>query len=167
MKKIIGMVYNGAIELFSSLFLVVMFCVVVYGVAMRHFSSRPPFWTDELARYCMFYMVMLGSAVCIRDNIHPALTFITDGMKGGWRVVRDMWVETLVLLTVVFLFYGGYEMMVDARKARTAALRMYYSRVYFAIPLGSALMGIACVARIIGVIKGRKDAPVELPNLQT
>ncbi len=166
MKKIIGAVFNGGIELLSSLFLVAMFGTVIYGVYMRHFATRPPFWTDELARYCMFYMVMIGAAACIRENIHPALTFLTDGMRGGWRLVRDLWVEILILLTIVLLFYGGYEMMLDAKRARTAALRLYYSRVYFAIPLGCALMGLATLWRVFTTLRDRDRDPESLGAAQ-
>ncbi|MDR3078225.1 MAG: TRAP transporter small permease [Planctomycetota bacterium] len=159
--KILAAAFDGFAELFSSLALFAMFCVVIYGIYARTFTERPPFWGEELARYCMFYMVMLGSAIAIKSDTHPALTFLADFARGTWRFVIDVWVELVVLLSIILLFYAGWEMMLEARRARTASLRIYFSRIYFAIPLGCLLMGIATLRRLHAVWRRRRPLDKE------
>ena len=169
MKKIIKaifQIFDGLTELLSSLCLFAMFVVVAYGVYRRHMTANAPFWTEELSRFLMLYMVMIGGAAALTKDIHPALTFITSGFKGVWKFIVDMWVELLVLLTLILLFYGGVDFMEGARRGRTAALRIYYSRVYFAVPLGCAFMGIAALRRLFILLFGKKpkneDEPAEI-----
>jgi TRAP-type C4-dicarboxylate transport system permease small subunit len=101
----------------------------------------------------MFYMVMLGCAIAIRKNSHPALTFLTDWIRGVWRFALEIWVELVVLAAVVFMFLGGWEMMAGmAGRGRTASLRVRFSWIYLSIPLGCLLMGIAVIRRIAAEI---------------
>ena len=156
MKKILIAIFEGFTELFSSLFLFAMFAVVIYGIWARIFTERPPFWGEELARYCMFYMMMLGAAIALQRDTHPSLTFLTDFARGAWRFAIAVWVELVVLAAIALLFYSGWEMMTEARRARTASLRIYFSRVYFAVPLGCLLMGVAAIRRLCAVWRRRK-----------
>ena len=41
--------------------LAVMFLVVMAVIVTRYVVDLPFFWGEELARYAMFYMIMLGS----------------------------------------------------------------------------------------------------------
>lgn len=152
--KTLARIFDGMVELLSSLFLIIMFATVTFSVYSRYMISKPTFWTDELARYCMFFMVMTGSAAALRKNTHPALTFVTEGLKGAGRIVLRYWVVLLVFATVALLFWAGWEFMMDARRAKTAALRIYYSRVYFAIPMGCVLMGIVLLRKLHTTVRG-------------
>lgn len=148
MKQALSRAFDVVTELLSSFALLVMFCVVMYGIYARYFVSRPGFWIEELARYSMFAMTMIGAAAALTKDIHPALGVFTSGLKGTAKFVVDMWVEILLLATVAILFYAGTEFTLESRRIRTVGLRIYYARVYFFIPLGCVFMGISILRRL-------------------
>ena len=127
--------------------LAVMFLVVVVGVVARYAFAAPIFWIEELARYLMFYLVLLGAAVALRSDIHPRLTLILDRLPAGtrhaWSVLLDLGLA--ILLVVVLL--EGLAMAVDEAIMRTPALRLSFFWVYLALPIGAALMLLQLVLR--------------------
>ena len=166
MRRRLSHFFDGGIELLSSMALFVMFCVVMYGIYARYFVSRPGFWIEELARYCMFAMTMIGAAIAVSKNTHPALTFVTSGLKGTAKLVVDAWVEILMLATIAILFYAGGEMTLEAKRVRTVGLRIYFSRIYFFIPFGCFLMAAAVIRRVLARwrVDAESPAPGEIPE---
>jgi TRAP-type C4-dicarboxylate transport system permease small subunit len=158
MKRLLSRVFDAGIEFLSSMALLVMFCVVMYGIYARYFVTRPGYWIEELARYCMFAMTMIGAAAAVTKDIHPALSFVTSGLKGAKKFVVDMWVEILLLATLAILFYAGWITVMESRRTRTVGLRIYYSWIYFFIPLGCLLMGVATLRRLAKVWLKRKNS---------
>ena len=67
------------IKALISLLLILMFTIIIIGIFFRYIINIPIFGTEELARYIMFYMVMLGSAVAFREKKHPALLLNRHG----------------------------------------------------------------------------------------
>ena len=158
MKRVFFLGFDIVIEFLSSLALFVMFCVVIYGIYSRYFVSRPGFWIEELARYSMFAMTMIGAAAALSRDLHPALTVLTGGLKGAAKFAVDVWVEILLLTTVAILFYAGTEFVLESRRIRTVGLRIHYSRIYFFIPLGCVFMAITTLRRLAARWRERKNS---------
>lgn len=137
------------IETISNVSLAFMFLIVMLGVFSRYIMSRPFVWSDELSRYLMIYMVFLGGTVSFRAEKHPSLNFLIDKLPSKWRYVWDSIIDILLLLVLVFLIIGGWEMVTNKPIGRTPALRIKYSWIYLAIPLGSLCMGAETLLRFI------------------
>ena len=50
---------------------VVLVAVVFYQVLARYAFNSPPSWTEELARYCQVWIILLTSSICIRKGSQP------------------------------------------------------------------------------------------------
>jgi TRAP-type C4-dicarboxylate transport system permease small subunit len=160
MKQREKSLFMQIIEIFSNLSLAMMFMIVMLGVITRYIMKSPFFWTDELSRYLMIYMVFLGSTLSFRAEKHPSLTFIIDKLPAKWRFAWDSIIDILLLAVLVMLTIGGWEMMTSKPIGTTAALRIKYTWVYLTIPLG----GVSMIAEIAlrfyrRLIKFRKKVP--------
>jgi len=138
-----------AIRATTGVLLAIMFVVIIFGVFFRYVLNSPAFWTEELARYIMFYMVLIGSASAIREERHPALTFVTDRFSRRFRTKWRFVLEALVFLVLAVVFWQGIVMAVEERIGLTAALRVSFFWVYLALPVGSLLMMFEIVAKHI------------------
>lgn len=141
-------VFIEIVKAASNVCLAAMFVVVMIGVVSRYVMASPIRWSDELARYLMIYMVFLGSAVSFRAEKHPSLTFLIDKLPKNARLIWDSVIDLLVLVVLVMVIHGGLEML-DGPSGRTPALRMRYSWIYVAIPIGGAAMVIEVCLRIL------------------
>jgi len=137
------------IRVVTGLLLVVMFVVIVFGVVLRYVFNSPAFWTEELARYVMFYMVLIGSVAAIRQQRHPALCFLIDRFPRRFRLAWDVVLDGLVFLVLVFVLVEGCIMAVEESIGRTTALRISFFWVYLALPIGALLMMAQIVAKYI------------------
>ena len=131
----------------TGLLLVVMFVVIVLGVVLRYVFNSPAFWAEELARYVMFYMVLIGSVAAIRQQRHPVLNFLIDRFPRRFRVVWDVVLDGLIFFVLVFVLIQGCIMAVEESIGRTAALGISLFWIYLALPIGAFLMMAQIVAK--------------------
>jgi len=133
----------------TAVLLAIMFVVIILEVLFRYVLALPVFWTEELARYVMFYMVLIGSAAAAREDLHPALTFVTAGLGARFRRWWRLFIDVLVFFVLVVVFWQGCVMAMEERIGRTAALRISFFWVYMALPIGAFLMMVELAARNI------------------
>ncbi|MGB9857428.1 MAG: TRAP transporter small permease [Dictyoglomaceae bacterium] len=142
-------IVNTIIENLSNILLFLMFSVVILEVISRYVMKMPFFWTDELARYLMFYMVMLGSSIALREERHPALLFIIEKFP---KRIKNLWstiVDIMIAILLIIIFKEGLSMAIDALSMKTPALRIPFFWVYLALPIGSLLMLYQLVTKYI------------------
>ena len=147
-----------SIKALVSLLLVFMFIIVIIGIFFRYIINIPIFGTEELARYIMFYMVMLGSAVAFREEKHPALLFVIQKFSikilRVWNFIKDI----IIIIILIIIFKEGYLMAVDEMIMKSPALRISFYWVYLAFPIGALLMIFQIIANYIF---GKKPFKIE------
>ena len=144
-----GEVLLGAIRVTTAILLMVMFVVIILEVIFRYVLTSSPFWTEELARYAMFYMVLVGSAAAIREGKHPSLTFVIQKFSAGFRRKWKLLLDGLVFLVLVVIFWQGCVMAVEEWIGKTPALRISFFWVYLALPIGALLMMVEIIAKYV------------------
>ena len=60
-----------------------MAVVVFLQVIFRYVLNLPLFWTEELARYCLVWASLLGSAVAVKRGQHIAVTIFMERLPPG------------------------------------------------------------------------------------
>lgn len=137
------------VEIISNCSVAIMFLSVMAGVISRYILKSPLFWTDELSRYLMIYMVFFGSALSFRAEKHPSLTFLIDKLPKKARMIWDSIIDLLLIAIIVLVIVGGMDMITAGPVGYTPSLRIKFTWVYWAIPLGSASMLIEIIFRLI------------------
>jgi TRAP-type C4-dicarboxylate transport system permease small subunit len=139
----------AVIRIAAGVLLVAMFVVIIWEVVTRHVFAHPAFWTEEFARYTMFYMVLVGSAVSIRQELHPALGLVTKKFSARFQRIWGVFIDVLVFLVLIAIFVEGLRMSGEEWVGRTPALRLRYFWVYLALPIGAFLMMVQLVAKYV------------------
>ncbi len=153
----------GAIRVTTAILLMIMFVVIILEVIFRYVLTSSPFWTEELARYVMFYMVLVGSAAAIRKEKHPSLTFVIQKFGAGFRRKWKLFLDGLVFLVLAVVFWQGCVMAMEEWIGKTPALRISFFWVYLALPIGALLMMVEIIAKNIqGEEAGNKDSEEDL-----
>ena len=129
--------------------LISMFGVTIFGILNRYVLVRPVFWTAELTRYMMFYMVTIACGIVFRENKHPALLIVLDKMPDKIRRRWSFIIDVLIFASYVVVIKEGFAMAVDALIMRTPALRIPFFYVYMALPIGGILMAFQIIFKYI------------------
>lgn len=113
---------------------------VVLGVFFRYFLRDALVWSEEVARYAMIWVSMLGGGIAFRLGAHVAVDFIVNAVPRPARriIIFAGQIGMLVFLVIVLIY--GIDVTQQVSGQRTAALRISISWAYAAIPIGAALM---------------------------
>jgi TRAP-type C4-dicarboxylate transport system permease small subunit len=132
---------------------VVLTAVVVLQVVNRLVFHWPAIWSEEIARFAFFWVVLLGAAISVRRRRHFVLDILprrADAGPRAWRFVLDVFPDLCVLAFAVFLLVQGID-YVRAGVFRTATnSRINMGFVYAAIPLFAALTVVYSALDLVG-----------------
>lgn len=116
---------------------------VVWGVATRYVLGEQAKWTEELARFLLIWVSMLGGALAFRRREHLGIDFLVGQMHpdvgGGVRRLKQ---GVVCFTTAAVFLYGGVRIVSDALVAgqMTPALGWKMGYVYSAVPLAGVFI---------------------------
>jgi TRAP-type C4-dicarboxylate transport system permease small subunit len=120
--------------------LVVMVCAMAYQVFGRYVLGHAPSWSEELARYLMVWMTMLGSAAVLRSSGHISVTTVTDRLPpAALAVVLALRDAALVATSGVLAWWGVLFAGLNAAQ-QSAAMEIPMTVPYAALPVGATLI---------------------------
>ncbi|MDK2885148.1 MULTISPECIES: TRAP transporter small permease [Pseudothermotoga] len=154
MLKKIDSLLRKITEYTGVILLIAMFAITIFGILNRYVLVNPVFWTAELTRYLMFYMVTLSCGLVFRENRHPNLLIVLEKMPSK---IRKNWlfiVDILIFFSYIVVIKEGFSMAVDALIMKTPALRIPFFYIYLALPIGGVLMEIQIIFKYIVKNKG-------------
>jgi len=154
-----------SIRAFTAMLLLLMFVIIMLEVIFRYALRSAPFWTEELARYIMFYMVLVGSSAAYRYQQHPALGFITNKFKKSFRKIWEIIIDLIILSIHLVVFTEGYQMAQRELIARTPALRISFFWVYLALPVGAFMIMLQIVMKHIFGLKKMNSQNDEISGI--
>ena len=125
--------------------------VVSLQVLNRMILHLPIIWSEEVARFLFFWVVLLGAALGVRKRRHFVLDLSMGRKRAGRSVVRflsDAFPQLCVLGFAVFLLIQGvgYARTGLFRSATNSGINMVL--VYAAIPVFAALTIAYAVANL-------------------
>ena len=125
--------------------------VVALQVLTRFVLHAPIIWSEEVARFLFFWVVLLGAAMSVKDRRHFVIDVIGGRTSGGptLRFLLDIVPDVCVLaFSLLLLAEGiGYTQVGLFRTASNSRVNM--ALVYAAIPTFAALSVIYSLANLL------------------
>jgi TRAP-type C4-dicarboxylate transport system permease small subunit len=137
---------------------------VVWGVFTRYVMGEQAKWTEELARFLLVWVALLGGAVAFGTKGHLGVdyfigTFHPDARK---RMVVVVHLIVLFFAGAVFV-YGGSRVVADAlaMEQMTPALGWKMGHVYLALPIAGIFMVLYTVENLIETLASPAEGRAE------
>ena len=121
----------------------VMIINVLWQVFTRFFTPNPSAFTDELTRYLMIWLGILGSAYLAGKNEHVAIDFFIKKLNKNQCAMANEMVRFFVLSFAFFvMFIGGGRLVYITLKLHqfSPSLKIPLALVYVIIPLCGLLI---------------------------
>jgi len=134
---------NKIIERFLVLILVGMVLNVIWQVFTRFFTSSPSAFTNELARYLMIWLGILGAAYISGKQEHVAIDFFVKKFNNSLRRFIDRFVLFSILSFAFFvMIIGGINLVYITLKLEqySPSLQIPLALVYSIIPISGLLI---------------------------
>ena len=133
---------------------------VLWQVFSRFVLRTPSSHTEELARYLMIWLGLLGGAYGVGTKSHLAVDYFTAGLRGAARRGMHAAVEIAVLIFAAAVMVGGGVrlMWVTFTLGQTsAALGRKLGYVYAAVPIAGACIVIFSLASLAALRRGSDE----------
>ena len=120
-------------------------------------SGQSP-WTEELARFLLIWVGMLGAALAFGKNAHLGMDYFVGKLHQDVR----RWMRVFTWLVVLFfawavLCQGGWALMQRTLEMgqETPALGLRKGWVYMAVPVSGAFTMLFAVVNLVTCLRGR------------
>jgi len=131
------------LEVGLSILLGVMVVNVLWQVASRYLLSNPSTFTDELSRYLLIWLGLLGAAYASGKRMHVAIELLSRKLNDQQKETHHKLVSILIFLfSLVVLIIGGIRLAIISFNLgqTSSAMQLSLGYVYLAIPISGLIM---------------------------
>ena len=140
---------GSTVEVVAALLVVAEIAILFAGVMSRYVFHQPLLWSDELASILFLWLAMLGAVVALRRGEHMRMTAIVGMVSPPVRAFLDVLAIAAALVFLILIVYPAYEFAHDEMVITTPALQITNAWRAAALPVGSALMLLIAVMRLL------------------
>ena len=109
-------------------------------VVTRTIFNNPLTWTEELCRYSMVWLAMIGSGVAVKHHSHIAIDILKNILPEKAVRIIDRLNLVLIVLFAVVLIWFGLGLCAKNMRQITPGLKLPMGVVYGAMPVGGIIM---------------------------
>lgn len=140
---------------------IAMSTVVILQVFFRFVIYVPFPWSEELARYLMIWMGLVGSFVALRRGRHIGVNSLVDCLPPALRRAAAIGLHLALIAFLALIAREGLNLALfnAAQKSPAMMIPMFYP--YLAIPVGAALMIVELLAGLFKIFSAAGPRPGE------
>jgi TRAP-type C4-dicarboxylate transport system permease small subunit len=119
--------------------LTILMSVLLIPVGLQIFSRYVGFipryiWTEELARFCFIWIILVGATVAVREGTHFTADFLPHPKSKRGEAVSRMFPDFVILLVALIFVWWGWPLVQFGllQESEMAELPMVY--IYAAWP---------------------------------
>jgi TRAP-type C4-dicarboxylate transport system permease small subunit len=116
---------------------------VLWQVFTRYVLQSPSAYTDELSRYLLIWVGLLGASYAAGARMHLAIDLLPNRLSGRAQHALALVIDLLVFIfAFLVMLFGGFRLVALTLmlEQTSAALRIPLGYVYLALPLSGALI---------------------------
>ena len=147
-----------------------MVLTVTWQVFSRYALRAPSSLTEEIARFQLIWLGLLGAVYTFRNRMHVGIDILVSPLTGKKRLAAELVaLGSVLVFAALILIYGGGRLvqLTHELNQTSAALGVRMSYVYSIIPISGILMCLYALHYIGDVIfKGKihKPSEVDMPD---
>jgi TRAP-type C4-dicarboxylate transport system permease small subunit len=116
-------------------------------------------WTEEIARFCFVWMIMIGAMCAVRDGTHFDLDVAPVSTNPRIEAAKRIFVHLAIMFVgLVFIWYGWTFIEFGwFQTSEIAELPMNW--IFSAWPIAGFLFVVFSIEKIVGEVHKMHDAP--------
>lgn len=127
---------------------------VLWQIFTRYVLRRPSSYTEELARFLLIWVGLLGAAYALGRGMHLAIDVVVDRLGERFsRTTARIAAGAVALFALAVMGVGGVNLvrLTLLLEQRSAALALPLGWIYLALPLAGALVTFYAIAALVSV----------------
>lgn len=145
---------DSYLEIVLSILLGTMVLNVLWQVASRYLLNDPSAFTDELARYLLIWVGLLGAAYATGKRMHVSIDLLSSKLSPERLVKHNRVIRVIILFfSICVLIIGGIRLVyITFELGQTSsAMQISLGYVYMALPLSGILICYYSICDIFNI----------------
>lgn len=130
---------------------------LVFLSAFTRTIGHPINWAQDAALVAFAWMTFLGSDLAIRNTRLIGIEVIIKYFPKTIQKYLDIIFKIIIIIFLIILIKYGYTMVITGAKRMITTLNISYAYVTASVPVGSFLMIISTIIRLVESIKKPAD----------
>ena len=121
----------------------VMVLCVTWQIVSRYVLDNPSSWTEELARFLLIWIGLLGGSYAFHKRMHLGLDLLAERLSGRSLILQHRILNLVVIFFAATVLVGGGAMLIDLTyelRQYSPALDIPMAYVYVSLPLSGAML---------------------------
>jgi TRAP-type C4-dicarboxylate transport system permease small subunit len=134
---------DTALRQFLIALMALLVLTVTWQVLTRFILRDPSSFTEELARFLLIWIGLLGAAYALRTKAHLGIDILLQRSVGTQKKVVEIIVYSFIILFAFFIMIlGGYRLVSITLSLNqlSAAMGIKMGYIYIVLPLSGTLM---------------------------
>lgn len=126
--------------------------IVLWQVVSRFILNNPSSFTEELSRYHLIWISLLGAAYITGQRLNLAIDLISEKLNERSRRLNSILINSFVgIFAFVIMFVGGVNLVKISFELNqvSASMPLKIGYVYLVLPLSGLLITIYSISDII------------------
>ena len=143
---------------------------VLWQVFTRFVLRDPSSFTEELARFLLIWVGLLGASYAAGKKMHLAIDVVLQGFKDKPRIWTEMAIQVIIFLfSLLVMVVGGMRLVAItlALNQISAALRVKLGYVYLVLPLSGLLIMFYATVFFIQRLRALSGESIEFEMVAT
>jgi len=100
--------YFWLLKITLTLLMAVLIVPVSMQIASRYLGIIPRYiWTEELARFCFIWIIMIGAMIAMRENEHFTVDLLPTPVSNAGKAIAGIFADLMCfILALVFVIWG-------------------------------------------------------------
>lgn len=151
----LGRTVNSILEKICLIMLVGMTCIIWLQVFYRYFLRVGLPWAEEVSKYLMVWMALLGAAIVLYEQSHVSIDFFIEKL-GIIRPLKILHLLLGIAFFVLMIIYGFDYAFFGMRLISPATgIRRFWP--YLAIPVGGIFLFLQSIILLIRLVTGQLE----------
>lgn len=153
MKTLLNAYYS-----FLKIVLTVLMGVLIIPVTMQIFARYVDFipryiWTEELARFCFIWIILVGAMIAMRENEHFTVDLLPTPKTNRGKAISLIFVDLMTFIMAVIFVVWGWPLVEFGllQTSEMAELPMVF--IYMAWPIAGVTWILFLAERAAGHVK--------------
>lgn len=129
--------------------IVVMFSLTFAQVVFRYLLDSPLIWSEELVRYLLVWVSMIGAAGALRIRSHFSLTTFVAHLHSSAAATVSLLVDLAVAIFAAVVLVQGIHMTTFGFSEQAVSFPLSMGWFYLAVPAAGGLMLWHVAARTV------------------
>lgn len=157
LKKYIDMF----ISIFSIIVMVLLVICVTWQVFSRYVLQIPSTVTDEVARFSMIWVGLLGAAYTVGLQKHLSIDLFTHNLTHYKKAISNIFINICIFLfSLGVMVFGGINLVLNvyASGQISSSMQIPMAYVYVVLPISGVLMMFYSLIFLIESVAELKEA---------